>query len=96
MSETTIETYGTVMSVLGNNNYRVEVALGENTKEILCHLGGKMRQFRINVLPGDEVTVEIPPPFDKGRITFRGRKEDRPTKKKTERRKRVKGKGARR
>lgn len=77
MSETTIETYGTITSVLGNNNYRVEISLGENTKEILCHLSGKMRQFRISVIPGDEVTVEIPPPFDKGRITFRGKKPTR-------------------
>ncbi len=73
----TLETHGTVLIVLGNNNYTVELSEGEATREILCHLSGKMRRFRINIIPGDEVTVEIPPPFDKGRITFRGRKSDR-------------------
>jgi len=71
-----LETTGSVLKVLGNNNYLVEVAVGENTKEVLCHLGGKMRRFKINVIPGDEVTVEVPPPYDKGRITFRGKKTD--------------------
>lgn len=68
----TIETVGEVISVLGNNNYRVRVPLAEG-KEItpLCHLSGKMRQFKINVIAGDKVKVAIPPPYDKGRITFR-------------------------
>jgi translation initiation factor IF-1 len=81
------ETTGTIVKILGNNNYLVEVEIGENKKELLCHLGGKMRQIKINVIPGDEVTVEIPAPFDKGRITYRGKKSDRPARKKMERRK---------
>jgi translation initiation factor IF-1 len=70
----TLETLGKVVTVHGNNNYVVELSDGESTREIRCILSGKMRRFRINIIPGDEVTVEIPPPFDVGRITFRGKK----------------------
>ncbi len=94
------EGVGIVEKILGNNNYNVVITEGEVEKTVLCHLSGKMRRFRINVIPGDEVTVEIPPPYDQGRITFRGKKEDRPTEKpgpKTKQpRKRPKGRGARR
>lgn len=76
MSET-LETQGTVIHILGNNNYRVQVEVNGTPRELLCHMGGRMRQFKINVIPGDEVTVQIPYPYDKGRITFRGKKADR-------------------
>jgi translation initiation factor IF-1 len=68
---------GTVNKVMGNNNYLVEIGEGEKTREILCHLGGKMRQFKINILPGDAVTLQVPAPYDKGRITYRGAKPER-------------------
>lgn len=43
---------------------------------VLCRLAGKMRQFRIRVVPGDHVTVEISPyDMERGRITFRDRAE---------------------
>lgn len=71
MSKTT-ETVGIVTTVHGSNNYRVEVGTEEAPREILCHLSGKMCRFRINIQVGDEVTVDIPPPYDRGRITFRG------------------------
>jgi len=98
----TFEGIGLIEKVLGNNNYLVEVPVGDTAKIVLCHLSGKMRRFRINVIPGDEVTVEVPPPYDKGRITFRGKKEDRPARdggggaKKKNNRKRPKGRGGRR
>jgi translation initiation factor IF-1 len=99
----TYEGVGTVDKILGNNNYMILVGEGEAAKTVLCHLSGKMRRFRINVIPGDEVTVEIPAPFEKGRITFRGRKEDRPARntggdgpKKKDNKKRAKGRGGRR
>ncbi len=96
----TFEGLGVIEKVLGNNNYLVEVQVGEETtKQVLCHLSGKMRRFRINVIPGDEVTVEVPAPYDKGRITFRGKKEDRPERgaqKRKKSRKRPKGRGGRR
>ena len=39
---------------------------------VLCRLAGKMRKFRIRVVPGDHVTVEVSP-YDmaRGRITYR-------------------------
>lgn len=73
----TIECMGTVIQVMGNNNYRVEIGEEDKKRELLCHLGGKMRRFKINILPGDDVTVQVPPPYDKGRITFRGAKPER-------------------
>ena len=86
-----IEVIGTVLKVFGNNKYNVEIGETEDQKrEILCHLGGKMRRFKINIIPGDEVTLEVPPPYDKGRITFRGKKSEhseRQAKKKAKRHK---------
>ena len=93
------EGIGTIEKVLGNNNYQVEVEISEEGRVILCHLSGKMRRFKINVIAGDEVTVEVPYPYDKGRITFRGKKEDRLAtggQKRTKERKRPKGRGGRR
>ena len=71
MSET-LKTTGEVLSVLGNNNFRVRVNLDEEkTADILCYMSGKMRQFKISVIPGDTVHVEVPHPYDAGRITYR-------------------------
>jgi len=44
----------------------------ENDHEILCHLSGKMRMYKIKILPGDKVKVEMSPyDLTKGRITYR-------------------------
>jgi len=44
----------------------------ENDHEIIARLAGKMRKFRIRVMPGDKVAVEMTPyDLTKGRITFR-------------------------
>ena len=41
---------------------------------VLCRLVGKMRKFRIRVVPGDRVAVEISPyDMDRGRIIYRER-----------------------
>lgn len=63
---------GEVLDVCGNNNYLVAVDIGEGKiREVLCYLSGNMRRFKISVLSGDKVKVIVPPPFDKGRITYR-------------------------
>ena len=68
---------GTVQNIMGNNNYRVLItSTGGSEREVLCHLSGKMRQYKIKVLVGDEVRVTVPPPYELGRITFRGRKKE--------------------
>lgn len=70
----TLKLTGTVLRVLGNNNYEVEIDFGRGRKNVLCYLAGKMCQFRINVVAGDEVQVQLPYPYERGRITYRGKK----------------------
>lgn len=62
---------GQVTESLPDANFRVKLTDG---REVLCHLAGKLRMYRIKVLPGDQVTVEMSP-YDekKGRIVYRGR-----------------------
>lgn len=61
---------GVITEALPNAMFRVK--LDEEEKVILCTLSGKMRMYRIRVLPGDRVTVEVTP-YDetRGRITYR-------------------------
>lgn len=61
---------GKVIETLPNATFRVE--LEEDKSVILCHLGGKMRLFKIKILPGDKVKVELSQ-YDKkrGRIIWR-------------------------
>lgn len=60
---------GTVEEALPNTLFRV--TLDDDKKLILAYLAGKMRKFRIRVLVGDKVTVELDPYGGKGRITKR-------------------------
>lgn len=61
---------GRVIKALPSTHFRVKL---DDGKEIIAHLSGKMRMFRIKVLPGDRVTVEISPyDEEKGRIVYRG------------------------
>jgi translation initiation factor IF-1 len=61
---------GQVLEALPNATFRVK--LNDSDKIIFCHLAGKMRLYRIRVLPGDQVRVELTP-YDqtKGRIVYR-------------------------
>jgi translation initiation factor IF-1 len=64
-----IELEGTVTEVLPNATFRVALANGH---DLLATLAGKMRRFRIRVLAGDRVTLEVSPyDLSRGRITFR-------------------------
>jgi translation initiation factor IF-1 len=49
--------------------FRIEL---DNGYETLAYLGGKMKRYRIRVLPGDRVRVELSP-YDlaRGRIVYR-------------------------
>ena len=68
-SRDAIQLEGTVTEVLPNAMFRV---LLENDHTVLCTLAGKMRRFRIRVLTGDRVTVEVSPyDLSRGRITYR-------------------------
>jgi translation initiation factor IF-1 len=68
------ETYksdGIITEALPSTTFRVRLNDG---KEVLAHLAGKLRMFKIKILPGDRVTVEMPTPNDeRGRIIFRKR-----------------------
>ena len=67
--EELMEFNGVVKELLHNAMFRV---LLDNDHEIIAHTAGKMRKFRIRVLAGDRVTVEMTPyDLTKGRITFR-------------------------
>ena len=64
-----IEVKGTVVDQLPSTTFKVEL---ENGHEVLAHLSGKMRMYKIRVLPGDEVMVEMTPyDLSKGRIVTR-------------------------
>lgn len=62
---------GIVLEALPSLMFRVKL---DSEKEILAHLAGKLRMYRIKVLPGDRVTVEMSP-YDetRGRIVYRGK-----------------------
>ena len=71
-----IEAAGVVTEALPNLMFRVKLnsdapqSLGE--KEILATLSGKMRLYRIRVMPGDQVKVELTPyDLTRGRLVFR-------------------------
>ena len=67
--EEPIKVDGTVIEVLANTMFRVEL---ENGHRILAHISGKMRLNFIKILPGDKVTLEMSPyDLTKGRIVYR-------------------------
>jgi translation initiation factor IF-1 len=69
--EQKLEIDGEVTEALPNLLFRVTL---ENDHELLAHLAGKMRRFRIRVNPGDKVRVEVSPyDLNRGRIVFRYR-----------------------
>jgi len=64
-----IEADGEIIESLPSITFRVKL---ENGQEVLARLSGKMRMFKIMLLPGDKVKVEMSPyDLTKGRITYR-------------------------
>lgn len=67
--EELIEMQGKVNEVLPDARYRVTL---DNGHQLIAYTGGKMRKFRIRILAGDLVTLEMSPyDLNKGRVTFR-------------------------
>jgi len=67
--EDMVELEGIVSDVLPSSMFRIAL---ENGHSVLATVGGKMRRFRIRVLSGDRVKVEVSPyDLTRGRITFR-------------------------
>ena len=64
-----LEVEGVVEELLPSASFKVKL---DNGHDILAHLSGKMRMFKIKLLPGDRVKVEMTPyDLTKGRITYR-------------------------
>ncbi|MEK7551971.1 MAG: translation initiation factor IF-1 [Patescibacteria group bacterium] len=60
---------GIVVEALPNTLFKLKI---DNQKEeLLAYLSGKMRLYRIKVLVGDKVIVELEPYGGKGRIIKR-------------------------
>lgn len=71
--EDLIKVEGTVVEVLPNAMFRVELEKGNH--KVLAHASGKMRKRHfIRIIAGDRVTVELSPyDLTRGRITYRHR-----------------------
>ena len=67
--EELIEMQGNVDEMLPDTRYRVTL---DNGHKVIAYTCGKMRQHRIRILAGDNVTLEMSPyDLSKARITFR-------------------------
>lgn len=67
--EELIEFEGVVKEVLPNTIFRVTL---ENGHMITAHASGKIRKYRIRIIAGDRVTIEMSPyDLTKGRVIFR-------------------------
>ena len=66
-----IKKEGIVTETLPSSRFRVKL---DDGKEILAYLAGRLRMYRIKILAGDRVTIEMSP-YDqnKGRIVYRGK-----------------------
>ena len=64
-----IQATGSVDKILGGGRYQITLESGQ---VVTAQLSGRMRRFRIRVIPGDRVTVGLSP-YDPthGFITFR-------------------------
>lgn len=64
------EMEGEIIDVLPNQMFKVK--LDENNHIVTAYTGGKLRQFKIRMILGDRVKVEMTPyDLEKGRIIFR-------------------------
>jgi len=67
--EEKIEFEGEVVEALSNGKYRIAL---DNGHETLGYTAGRMRRFRIRILPGDRIKVELSPyDLTRGRIVYR-------------------------
>jgi translation initiation factor IF-1 len=66
-----IELEGEVVESFRSGMHKVAL---DNGHETLGYTAGKMRRFRIRILPGDRVKIELSPyDLTRGRIVFRNR-----------------------
>jgi translation initiation factor IF-1 len=71
VKEEKIELEGEVTESLRNGMFRIAL---DNGHETIGYTAGKMRRYRIRILPGDRVKVELSPyDLNRGRIVYRAR-----------------------
>ncbi|MBN1779453.1 MAG: translation initiation factor IF-1 [Candidatus Buchananbacteria bacterium] len=64
-----IEVDGEVLELLPAATFKVQLESGQT---VLAHLSGKMRMFKIRILPGDKVKIQLTPyDLTKGRVIYR-------------------------
>ena len=64
---------GVVQELLPSTQFRVTL---DNGASVLAYASGKVRRFRIRILAGDRVSLEISPyDLTRGRISFRHKDE---------------------
>jgi translation initiation factor IF-1 len=72
VKEEKIEVNGEVVEALRSGNYRVLLENGGH--EVLAYTAGRMRKYRIRIVTGDMVRVELSPyDLTRGRIVYRQR-----------------------
>jgi translation initiation factor IF-1 len=66
-----IELEGEIVEAFRNGMFKIAL---DNGHETLGYTAGKMRRYRIRMLPGDRVTIELSAyDLDRGRIVYRHR-----------------------
>jgi translation initiation factor IF-1 len=66
-----VEMDGTVIDALPNSQFTVRL---DNGHELLAYTVGRMRRFRIRILLGDRVQVQMSPyDLTRGRVSYRYR-----------------------
>ena len=69
--EAKVEVEGEIVESFRSGMYRIAL---DNGHETLGYTAGKMRRYRIRILPGDRVVVELSPyDLTRGRIIYRHR-----------------------
>ncbi len=67
--EDKVEFEGEVIEALSNGKYRIAL---DNGHETLGYTSGRMRRFRIRILPGDRIKIELSAyDLTRGRIVYR-------------------------
>lgn len=66
-----LEIDGTVVETLPNTQFKIKL---DNDHEVLAYTSGRMRKYRVRILLGDRVKVELSPyDLTRGRISYRYR-----------------------
>ena len=69
--EEKLEFEGEVIEAFRNGMYKIAL---DNGHETLGYTAGKMRRYRIKILPGDRINIELSPyDLSRGRIVYRHR-----------------------